>query len=131
MVCLYALLVLPKERVWDKYPDNYKRVNDWKEANMSDCADSCTYMEEGINSEKFKHIGHLRNAVSHGNVDFDDTNPRQVICMLKDAVKDGAARYTLKLTTGVVGELVIELVKAQQQYVGNIIKRQQEAGTEN
>ena len=64
-------------------------------------------------------------------MDFDDTNPRLVICIFKDAVKDGTARYTLKLTTGVVGELVIELVKAQQQYVEDIIKRQQEARKEN
>ena len=125
LVCLYALLVLPKERILNIYPDNYKKVNDWIETHKNDCTDTCTYTKEGINSEGFKHIRHLRNAVAHGNVEFDDSNFKQVICVFTDAIKDGKAGYVLKITTGAVGELVKELIIAQQSYVEDIIKRPQ------
>lgn len=127
MVCLYALLVLPKECILTKYPDNYRKVNNWIETNKWDCTDTCTYAKEGVNSKEFKHIRHLRNAVAHGNVEFDDSNLKQVICIFSDAIKDGKIGYTLKITTGAVGELVKELIIAQQSYVEDIVKRQQEA----
>lgn len=125
MVCLYALLVLPKERILAKYPDNYRKVNDWIDANKDDCTDICTYVKEGINSEEFKHIRHLRNAVAHGNVEFNDSNSEHIICIFTDAIKDGKAGYTLKISTMAVGELVKELIIAQQSYVDDIVKRQQ------
>lgn len=126
MVCLYALLVLPKERILAKYPDNYRRVNDWIDTNKDDCTDTCTYIKEGINSEEFKHIRHLRNAVAHGNVEFDDSNPEHIICIFTDAIKNGKAGYTLEISTKAVGELITELIIAQQSYVDDIVKRQQE-----
>ena len=126
MVCLYALLVLPKERILNKYPDNYKNVNDWIETHKEDCTDTCTYTKEGIRSEGFKHIRHLRNAVAHGNVEFGDSNPEHIICIFTDSIKGGKAGYTLKISIRAVGELVKELITAQQSYVEDIVKRQQE-----
>lgn len=122
MVCLYALLVLPKERILAKYPDNYQKVNDWIDTNKDDCIDTYTYAKEGVNSEGFKHIRRLHNAVAHGNVELDDSNPEHIICIFTDAIKVG---YTLKISTMAVGELVKELIIAQQRYVDDIVKRQQ------
>ena len=125
LVCLYALLVLPKERILKKYSDSYKNVNEWIDNNKESCKDTYSYQDK--NREDLKHITHIRNAVSHGNVEFDDTDSSNVICEFKDVLKFKAQtmEYSLKLTIENVGNLVVELVKVQQNYVNDIVKRQQ------
>ena len=120
LVCLYSLLVLPKELILDTYPDEYKRVNNWinehKEAPETD-----TY-PLGRYADDLKHIYHFRNAVSHGNVEFDDANRENVMCIFSD--KDNAGHeYHLKLSTCNVGCLVSELCIAQQRYMDDLVKR--------
>ena len=120
LVCLYSLLVLPKELILNTYPDEYKKVNTWinehKEKTETDTYPSGRYAED------FKHIYHLRNAVSHGNVEFDDANRKNIICIFTD--KDNAGHeYRLKLSTSNVGCLVRELCHAQQRYMDDIVER--------
>lgn len=119
LVCLYSLLVLPKELILDAYPDEYKRVNNWLNEHKESETD--TY-PSGRYAEDLKHIYHLRNAVSHGNVEFDDTNHEDVICIFKDKDKAGH-EYQLKLSTSNVGYLVRELCLAQQKYMDDLVER--------
>ena len=83
--------------------------------------------KRGCQFERIQAYQASSQCLAHGNVEFDDSNLKQVICIFSDAIKDGKIGYTLKITTGAVGELVKELIIAQQSYVEDIVKRQQEA----
>ena len=120
LVCLYSLLVLPKELILNTYPGEYKKVNNWINEHKEE-TEIDTY-PLGRYAEDLKHIRHLRNAVSHGNVEFDDANRENVICIFKD--KDNVGHeYQLKLSTSHVGCLVRELCLAQQKYMDDLIER--------
>lgn len=120
LVCLYSLLVLPKELILNTYPDEYKRVNNWINEHKEE-PETDTY-PAGRYAEDLKHIYHLRNAVSHGSVEFDDANRENVICIFND--KDNAGHeYHLKLSTCNVGKLIPELCQAQQKYMNDLVAR--------
>ncbi|MBM6673383.1 HEPN family nuclease [Marseilla massiliensis] len=115
LACLYSLLVLPKELILDAYKDDYKAVNAWIDDNKEE---TDTY-PAGRYPSDLKHIYHLRNSISHGNVEFDDTNQENVICIFKDNDNSGH-NYSLKLSTANVGILASELLKAQEKYMDNL-----------
>lgn len=125
LVCLYSLLVLPKELILNVYPDEYKKVNVWIDKYKEE-AEIDSYPLERY-AKDLKHIYHLRNAVSHGNIEFDDTNRENVICIFKDKNHAGH-EYQLKLSTSKVGELVRELCLAQQKYMDDLIARDEGEG---
>ncbi len=120
LVCLYALLVLPKELILNKYPESYKKVNTWidtrKEETVIDNYPPEKYPED------LKHISHLRNALSHGNITFDDNNQANVICIFQDKDRKGH-EYQLKLSTSNVGLLVQKLIEAQQEFMNDLVVR--------
>ena len=125
MVCLYALLVLPKELIQDECKEEYKKVNLWIE---SHCEDTITDTYPARRDyDDLKHIIHMRNAVSHGKVDFDDTDRNNVICVFYDNDRS-RHNYQLKLTTVNVGNLVYELILAPKDYVERVAMRE---NTEN
>ena len=120
LTCLYSLLVLPKELILDAYTDDYKAVNAWIDDNKEE-AESDNYPERRYPYD-LKHIYHLRNSISHGNVEFDDTNRENVRCIFKDNDNSGH-NYSLKLSTANVGNLAYEQIKAQERYMNNLAAR--------
>ena len=120
LTCLYSLLVLPKELILDVYTDDYKAVNAWIDDNKEE-AESNNYLERRYPCD-LTHIYHLRNSISHGNVEFDDTNRENVICIFKDNDNSGH-NYSLKLSTANVGNLAYELIKAQERYMNSLAAR--------
>lgn len=103
--CLYSLLVLPKEKLQNKYPDAYNQVNEWIKSNSMVVQD--TY------STKDEHIRHIRNAVAHGNVEIEDAGG-SLTCLFKDSYN--SMEYCLKMSIGSVGELVRQLILAQNDF---------------
>jgi hypothetical protein len=63
LMSLYALLLLPKELISDCYADEYAAIEDempqW------------TQNTRNIGYKKLQYIRHIRNAVAHGNIEFD------------------------------------------------------------
>lgn len=122
LVCLYSLLVLPKELILDAYKDDYKAVNAWIDGHKEE-PETDTY-PVGRYSIDLKHIYHLRNSISHGNIEFDDTNQSNVICVFKDNDNSGH-KYSLKLNTDNVCNLSRELLNAQEKYMDNLATRKE------
>ena len=97
LCCLYSLLVLPKEKLQDKYPDAYRQVNEWIKSNSN-----------------------IRNAVAHGNVEIEDAGG-SLTCLFKDS--HNSMEYCLKMSIGSVGELVRQLILAQNDFFDEMAAR--------
>lgn len=112
LCCLYSLLVLPKEKLQDKYPDAYRQVNEWIKSNSTVVKDTYPAKDE--------HIRHIRNAVAHGNVEIEDADG-SLTCLFKDS--HNSMEYCLKMPIGSVGELVRQLILAQKDFFDEMAAR--------
>lgn len=112
LCCLYSLLVLPKEKLQNKYPNAYNQVNEWIKSNSTVVKDTYTTKDE--------HIRHIRNAVAHGNIEIEDNNG-SLICLFKDS--HNSMEYCLKMPIRSVGELVRQLILAQKDFFDEMAAR--------
>ena len=115
--CLYLLLVLPKEKLVSRYPQEYNKVNSWIEDNSLKISDSYNYKDDADKS--LRHIRHIRNAVSHGNIELGEEKD----CIFMDS-KEKLGTYKLRMKLTNIGELMGKLIEVQRPFVADMIKKQ-------
>lgn len=121
--CLYLLLVLPKEKLVSRYPQEYNKVNSWIENNSLEIVDTYNYEDNADKSLKLiRHIRHIRNAVSHGNIELGQEKD----CIFMDSMvcKGKLVTYKLRMKLTNIGELMGKLIEVQQPFVADMIKKQ-------
>src|ERR1039458_1999448 len=76
LMCLYAMLVIPKELFWDQFPQERDRIEAF--LRTSAIKTNTTYKKDSPNINFLRHV---RNSVAHARVSF---RPSEVICFLDE-----------------------------------------------
>jgi len=108
LMALYAMLVVPKEILKDRYSDEYEELNTFLENVTNE-----TYSDYPEDSQGVNFFRHIRNAVAHASVEFEpdkfvtfsDTNTRKNY------------RFETKLPLVKLGEFIGRLQKIHVRYV--------------
>ncbi|MDC9727177.1 MAG: HEPN family nuclease [Candidatus Thioglobus sp.] len=66
LMSLYAMLVIPRELIFEKYPSKVAEINDFLEQNSKNV--HTTYRSD---QQKVDFLRHIRNSVSHARVTFE------------------------------------------------------------
>lgn len=111
LMILYALLVLPKELISNKYKNEYQKIN--QEINLMKISYINTYLKDGDNFLK-----HMRNALSHGKIEFDDSNQKNILVTFNDDYKGQS--FSVTFNTVNVAEISIKLLEINSQYIKDL-----------
>lgn len=102
LISLYALLVIPKELIFDQYKSEYRIIDQ-----------SIPFLSQGeiIDTYKTKgeYLRHIRNAVSHGRVVFNDSNPNNILVTFSDNYKQ-SAEFSISFEISKIPELILRLL---------------------
>lgn len=113
--CLYSLLVLPKEKDLPRiYSTKYEEVNQWIKDNGE--------LLEDTYKAPHEYIRHLRNTISHGRLEYEETDSEKY-CLFQDENKATGQAFRLKMEIGKVGELVKVLIEAQEEFFDELAKK--------
>lgn len=115
LMFLYALLVIPKELIdIEEYKNKYAYINDWiKQSNISE-AENTTYKYD---KPLINYVRHIRNAVSHGNVEFEEGK----YVIFKDNSPDGKQSCQFKIALGNnITEVIDKLRAVIADYTYNV-----------
>lgn len=111
LICLYSLVVLPKELLDDKiYPidDIDKWIND-----------NGTIIENSYHDNE--HLRHIRNAISHGRIEIIKENDK-TLCKFNDQC-GSSRKYCLKMDMEKVLGLLFELIKSLEPFFNDMAKK--------
>ena len=98
-------------------------VNSWIEDNSLEIVDTYNYEDNTNKSLKpICHIRHIRNAVSHGNIELGQEKD----CIFMDSMvcKGKLVTYKLRMKLTNIGKLMGKLIEVQQPFVADMIKKQ-------
>jgi hypothetical protein len=106
LMALYALLVIPKQFLEKKFPDDFEALK--KFILSIQVASQSTYKDEE-RIENIDFVRHIRNAVAHGRVKF--TPEISVTFSDKDFNKRREVKYSCEITipTNQIGHLISKL----------------------
>jgi len=108
LMSLYAMLVIPKELFWEKFPKEKQLIEDFLQNNTANTV--TTYKKD---SPKIDFLRHVRNAVAHARISF---RPSEAICFRDEKPKTGEEFYTeLPLTQ--LGVFLQELMRIHNSFV--------------
>lgn len=79
LMCMYSLLVIPKELLGSTYKSNYVVVDEYIDSKKVNLID--TYLNARKTPE---YVRHMRNAVAHANVYFNDADSSNILVTFKD-----------------------------------------------
>ncbi len=115
LMYLYALLVVPKELIdIEKYKNKYAYINNWIKLNNISEAENTTYKYD---KPLINYVRHIRNAVSHGNVEFEESE----YVIFKDNSPDGKQSCQFKIALGNnITKVIYELRKVIEDYINNV-----------
>ncbi|GHU76633.1 hypothetical protein FACS189461_4430 [Spirochaetia bacterium] len=122
LMCLYALLVLPKELISTKYQSDYDSINTFihsiAEGGISGIKD--TYNKKG------EYLRHIRNAISHGKIKFDDTTPGNIKVTFEDSdtMKPPKSEFSITLPVLHIARLLDKLLEVSEKYLDDVEKRE-------
>jgi hypothetical protein len=113
IMLLYAMLVIPRELIFDRYKSKYKEINAFLETHTRN-----TKTDYELDTSSFKYLRHIRNAIAHASVEFLPT-----AMIFKD--KHGSAEFSMELPLEYFDELLnllqgvhINYIQDLQQQIG-------------
>jgi hypothetical protein len=119
LITLYALLVIPKHHLENKYPAEFSEVNKYIDSIKTKATSNYKSDKNGIN-----YLRHIRNAVSHPNVDFvsretitftDKNDQKGEVCVIVlPAIRMGNVLTALQQK--IFGKLIDDLKREQQSH---------------
>jgi hypothetical protein len=115
LMCLYALLVLPKELISKKYQSEYDKIDKFIPS-IADAGTKDTYETKG------KYLHHIRNAVSHGKTNFDDMDPKNIKVIFQDenVRKTPKPEFSIAFPVSVMPTLLLKLLEVHDKYIQDI-----------
>jgi hypothetical protein len=114
IIALYAMLALPREIVGKAFASEYAAINSFLSANTQHTNSSYRSDRPSID-----YIRHIRNAVSHGRIEF---RPNDAI-VFKDENMRANESFSTELPLNHLGELVGRLQNVHLAYIKNINQR--------
>jgi hypothetical protein len=114
IIALYAMLVLPREITGQAYATEYDAINSFLSTHTQHT--TTTYQSD---SPATNYIRHIRNAVSHGRIEF---RPNDVI-IFKDENNRANESFSTELPLMYLGELVSRLQNVHLAYINNMTQR--------
>ncbi|GHY13116.1 hypothetical protein FXE62_11895 [Vibrio cholerae] len=119
---LYMLLVMPKEMLYDQFKDDYDCIN--KKISAMPLSTTTTYLSD---KNGVDYLRHLRNAVSHMNVEYISGNnifKDSRMTKPKNNRKPRKEEFEVKIDNLQLGKIVDMLDKVFIKYIENIKKQQ-------
>jgi hypothetical protein len=107
LMALYAMLVVPKQLLKDKYKDEYDAINTWLDSVLLDIHSTYTYTETPRD-----YLRHIRNSVAHLRVSFE---PNSTITF-EDQTTSGSSSFGAKLPLVSLGSLLKKLQTIHIRY---------------
>ena len=104
LMCMYSLLVIPKELLGSKYKNNYVGIDKYIDSKKVKLID--TYLSTGKTPE---YVRHMRNAVAHANVCFNDTDPSNILVAFKDR-KNRKSKFEVTFSVKDIPEILIKML---------------------
>lgn len=114
LMCLYTLLVLPKELISNRYQAEYEEINKFIPS-ITDNEIKDTYKIQG------EYLRHIRNAIAHGRVIFNDGNPNNIKVTFKD--EWNGAEFLITFSILQIPTLLLKLLAVHQKYIADINKK--------
>ncbi|URM38994.1 HEPN family nuclease [Flavobacterium anhuiense] len=96
---LYSMLVLPKELISDKFPEDFSALNDIMES--LNAGVETTYTTDNT---KVNFVRHIRNSVAHGRIRFEND-----LIIFNDQNKESSQTCEIKITLTNFGQFIIKL----------------------
>ena len=106
LMVLYAMLVVPRELLIDRYKSEFDRINTWLETSLTDTR--TTYLKTPPD-----YLRHIRNAVAHADVSFV---PNSTV-KFEDEDKRNGFRFETTLPLSLLGAFVEKLQVIHTRYV--------------
>lgn len=100
LMCLYAMLVIPRELFWDQVPQERDRIKAFLQNHTTKT--STTYKHDS----PINFLRHVRNSVAHASVSF---RPHDVICFF-DKNDETGEKFSTELPLTQLGTLLQELM---------------------
>jgi len=107
LIALYVMLVIPRELIAEKYPDEYEDIRAFLESHTQNTRS--TYKSDKM---QIDFLYHIRNAVAHARVSFR----RNEVIVFTDSNKKGET-FESELSLQYLGELVQRLQGIHLKYV--------------
>lgn len=114
IIALYAMLVLPREIVGQAFASEYAAINSFLSANTQH-----TYSSYQSDMPSINYIRHIRNAVSHGRIEF---RPNDAI-VFKDENMRANESFSTELPLNQLGELISRLQNVHLAYIKDMNQR--------
>ncbi len=111
LMSLYAMLVIPKQLISDKFPTEFDDLN--KKLGILKSSAQSTYKSDKI---KIDYIRHIRNAIAHARVSFQ---PNQDVTFSDE---DKVQKCTITIPLVNVGILMTDLQKIFILYYNSLTK---------
>ena len=108
LIALYVMLVVPKELIWDKYPEDQDALSDFLRAHTQN-----TRTTYGTDQPRVNFLRHIRNAVSHARVAF---RPHDVI-IFRDRNPHTGEEFETELPLAHLGEFLHRLQEIHLRYI--------------
>lgn len=109
---LYALLLIPKEKIYSEYKNEYDLLD-------SKIDGLKTYKESTYPSDKYKteYIKHIRNAIAHGRIEYAEDS-----VIFKDIFENRLRnyRFLVELPFNKIGHLLSGLENILYKYVDDL-----------
>lgn len=118
LMALYAMLVVPKEILKDKYIEEYVKINEFLDGVVTNTNTNYRY-----DSPKTDYIRHIRNSVAHARVEFHYNE----YVLFQDRDDRQTCQFETRLPMSRLGEFIGMLQSIHVRYVGdrrNEIQRQ-------
>ena len=106
LMALYAMLVIPKELLRDRYKTDYDTINTWLSTILIDV--HTTYVKSPAD-----YIRHIRNAIAHAKVTFEPSSTIK----FEDEDKRNNFTFEAKLQLNSLGLLLEKLQAIHIRYV--------------
>jgi hypothetical protein len=107
LMALYAMLVIPKEILREKYASEYNKINEFLTARVTNT--ETTYPKDSPNID---FLWHIRNSVAHARVEFAPND--YILFRDKDRNRN---RFETRLPLRFFGELILKLQVIHDYYV--------------
>jgi hypothetical protein len=108
LMILYAMIIVPKELFWEKFPKEKQLIEDFLQNNTVNTV--TTYKDD---SPKIDFLRHVRNAVAHARISF---RPSEAICFSDEDTRTGAT-FSTELPLTQLGVFLQELMRIHNSFV--------------
>lgn len=106
LIFLYSLLLIPKEKIYDVYKDEYDALD--KKIDGLKISFESTYPEPDK-----KYIRHIRNAIAHGKVEFKGDS-----IFFNDDYRGN--QFCVEIPRCKIGDILIDLQKILLHYIKDV-----------